>query len=344
MGLINEQNSKRVEWIDTAKGIGLILVILGHLKIDYLSAWIYTFHMPLFFFLSGVVFSGAKYSFKEFLLKRIKSLVIPYFSLGIVIWLFYAVVNIFVGQENGLYGSNIEMLKNFIFQEHFWTVWFLACLFLTEILYFILVKLLGKNFLILSVASVFICSFGLIRYRMGYGGLPWNLDIALVAQFFVHCGYILKNSVKLKDFIFGNRGISYSVKILLFLGMNLFAGILCIKVAHQSLDMSVGLYGNELLTIISALSGTLFIVMLSEKIHCRFISYLGRNTMIIFAWHSRIIIVLCNYIYAAVGIFQTGTFIENILYTLATFVVIFIVLIPVNELIKRSKIHKIFGV
>lgn len=179
---------------------------------------------------------------------------------------------------------------------------------------------------------------------MGYGGLPWNLDIALVAQFFVHCGYILKNSVKLKDFIFGNRGISYSVKILLFLGMNLFAGILCIKVVHQSLDMSVGLYGNELLTIISELSGTLFIVMLSEKIHCRFISYLGRNTMIIFAWHSRIIIVLCNYIYAAVGIFQTGTFIENILYTLATFLVIFIVLIPVNELIKRSKIHKIFGV
>lgn len=65
MGLINEQNSKRVEWIDTAKGIGLILVILGHLKIDYLSAWIYTFHMPLFFFLSGVVFSGHKMQFES---------------------------------------------------------------------------------------------------------------------------------------------------------------------------------------------------------------------------------------------------------------------------------------
>ena len=344
MALINDQNGKRIEWIDTAKGIGLILVILGHLKTGYLSAWIYTFHMPLFFFLSGVVFSGAKYSFKEFLLKSIKSLVIPYFSLGIVIWLFYAVVNIFVGQENGLYGSNLEMLKNFIVQEHFWTVWFLACLFLTEMLYYILMKFLGKNFLIMSFASVLICSFGLIRYRMGCGGLPWNLDIALVAQFFVHCGYILKNSVKLKEFIFKNRGISYLVKILLFLGMNLFAGILCIKVAHQSLDMSVGLYGNELLTIISALSGTLFVVMLSEKIHCRFITYLGRNTMIIFAWHSRIIIVLCNYIYAALGIFQTGTFIENILYSLATVVVIFIVLIPISELIKRSKIHKIFGV
>lgn len=344
MALINEQNGKRIEWIDTAKGIGLILVILGHLKTDYLSTWIYTFHMPLFFFLSGVVFSGAKYSFKEFLLKRIKSLVIPYFSLGIVIWLFYAVVNIFVGQDNGLYGSNLEMLKNFIVQEHFWTVWFLACLFLTEMLYFILVKYLGRNFLILSVASVLICSFGLIRYRMGYGGLPWNLDIALVAQFFVHCGYILKNSVKLKEFIFGNRGIAYFAKMLLFLGMNLFAGILCIKVAHQSLDMSVGLYGNELLTIISALSGTLFIVMLSEKIHSKFIAYLGRNTMIIFAWHSRIIIVLCNYIYTAVGIFQTEAFIDKILYTLATVVVIFIVLIPISELIKKSKIHKIFGV
>ena len=58
--------TKRIEWIDTAKGIGLICVILGHMRVPYLSTWIYTFHMPLFFFLSGAVFSGRQYCFREY--------------------------------------------------------------------------------------------------------------------------------------------------------------------------------------------------------------------------------------------------------------------------------------
>ena len=130
------QTSKRIEWIDTAKGIGLLLVMLGQLHVPYMSAWIYTFHMPLFFFLSGVVFSGDKYSFKEFCIKRMKSLVVPYFCLGFVIYLFYVIMNVMVGPENGLYGTNMDMLKNFLIQEHFWTIWFLACLFVVEIMWY----------------------------------------------------------------------------------------------------------------------------------------------------------------------------------------------------------------
>ncbi len=82
----------RIEWIDTAKGIGLLCVILGHLHIPYLSAWIYTFHIPLFFFLSGCVFNGQKYSFKEYFIRRFKSLIVPYFVLGAVILFFNYVV------------------------------------------------------------------------------------------------------------------------------------------------------------------------------------------------------------------------------------------------------------
>ena len=55
-----EHKSNRILWIDAAKGIGLLCVILGHLGVPYLSTLVYTFHMPLFFFLSGIVFSGSK--------------------------------------------------------------------------------------------------------------------------------------------------------------------------------------------------------------------------------------------------------------------------------------------
>ena len=45
--------SEQWKWVDIAKGIGIILVFLGHFNIpDTLRAEIYTFHMPLFFFLS----------------------------------------------------------------------------------------------------------------------------------------------------------------------------------------------------------------------------------------------------------------------------------------------------
>lgn len=48
--------SEQWKWVDIAKGIGIILVFLGHFNIpDTLRAEIYTFHIPLFFFLSGVL-------------------------------------------------------------------------------------------------------------------------------------------------------------------------------------------------------------------------------------------------------------------------------------------------
>ena len=49
-------SAKRISWIDMAKGYGTILVIFAHIHYGGLRTWIYTFHMPLFFFLSGYVF------------------------------------------------------------------------------------------------------------------------------------------------------------------------------------------------------------------------------------------------------------------------------------------------
>jgi fucose 4-O-acetylase-like acetyltransferase len=50
--------NQRIEWIDVAKGIGIFLVIVGHLishdNFNLLADYIYSFHMPLFFFLSGL--------------------------------------------------------------------------------------------------------------------------------------------------------------------------------------------------------------------------------------------------------------------------------------------------
>lgn len=341
---MSNSENKRIEWIDTAKGIGLLFVILGHLQVPYLSTWIYTFHMPLFFFLSGVVFSGAKYTFKDFCFKKLKSLVVPYFSLGLVIYLFYVIVNMVVGPENGLYGTNLEMLENFFVQEHFWTVWFLACLFVVEVLYYCIWKVFSGWNWGPTIVSVSIGILGMLRYRWGCSSLPWNIDIALVAQFFFHMGYCFKRSQKFKKILINASGSTWWIYTGLLLLTNALAGILCIKLSGASLDMSIGMYGNEVLTILSAVAGILFIVMISQRINNKFFTYLGQNTMILFAWHSRIIIVLCGYIYDFLGIFQRRSVLENWVYAGVTFLIILFVLIPINENIKKSKLHSLFGV
>lgn len=56
-----EQGGARLAWPDAAKGLGVLLVGLGHSRLlpEWASAWIYSFHMPLFFLLSGWFFPCA---------------------------------------------------------------------------------------------------------------------------------------------------------------------------------------------------------------------------------------------------------------------------------------------
>ena len=52
---------KREEWIDMLRGFGMLLVIIGHSRCpDVLEKFIYGFHMPLFFVLSGFLFHETK--------------------------------------------------------------------------------------------------------------------------------------------------------------------------------------------------------------------------------------------------------------------------------------------
>lgn len=71
----------RADWIDVLKGIGIILVVIGHVNTKgFLVQWLYTFHMPLFFALSGYILYkfGKNIPFQKFLLKRTKSILWPF--------------------------------------------------------------------------------------------------------------------------------------------------------------------------------------------------------------------------------------------------------------------------
>ena len=53
---------QRQAWIDVLKGVGMILVVIGHTsEKNVLNDWVYTFHMPLFFALSGYLWEQKKW-------------------------------------------------------------------------------------------------------------------------------------------------------------------------------------------------------------------------------------------------------------------------------------------
>lgn len=86
----------RIEWIDIAKGLSIILVVYGHCGLEAfppLAYWFGAFRMPFFFFVSGILFSSDKYpSLKSFFLKRYRTLYRPFIIFSFVVALGYIFV------------------------------------------------------------------------------------------------------------------------------------------------------------------------------------------------------------------------------------------------------------
>ena len=83
-----DTSNRRIEWIDIAKGIGILLVILGHTIALKYSKVLYTFHMPLFFLLSGLVAKECC-SFKDVFINKTKRVLKPW---GTILLLSFVVV------------------------------------------------------------------------------------------------------------------------------------------------------------------------------------------------------------------------------------------------------------
>lgn len=75
---------ERIIWIDYCKVFAIFCVILGHMSINhYALDYIFSFHMPLFFFISGYLYHyKGNFSFFK---KDVKSVLLPYYYLNILV-------------------------------------------------------------------------------------------------------------------------------------------------------------------------------------------------------------------------------------------------------------------
>lgn len=92
---MNNSVRKREAWIDVVKGLGIIFVVIGHVNTEgFLLQWIYTFHMPLFFALSGFLLKkfSADVSFGKFFLKRTQTILWPFVLFRVLLFIYWIIV------------------------------------------------------------------------------------------------------------------------------------------------------------------------------------------------------------------------------------------------------------
>ncbi len=315
---------KRFQWIDICKGLGIFLVLLGHtLKTDISYVYIYSFHMPLFFFLSGVVVNKNKYSWKSFLKNRFNTLVIPYVFFYILTYLYWLLC------EKEFRSFDIEWYKPLLgmlyagnfngLMDHNGILWFLPCLFIVEVLFWFVSDIRKKSLQILIVLFLF-----------GIGGsirpiLPWCINIAMVALLFFYAGYLLKDAItNISKYNF----FKFSVSCILYI-------IACYYFSNK-ISMVNNLYGNIVVFIPIAFIGIYMSCTFAKSI-CKISGggYLGRNTLIIFALHQpslRIILFINNHIIHL-------PIESNILYAIIADFVVILCLIPIIFLYNKYMKH-----
>mgnify|MGYP003627653369 CR=1 FL=1 len=257
---------KNIDWVNNAKGIGIILVVFGHVwrgiqakgllnntTFLFIDDIIYSFHMPLFFLISGFFIekSLSKYSRKELLKNKLKTLMYPYFVWSII----QILVNIILSKYTNNTTDLWAVLK--IIYLPIAPFWYLYALFL---MYGLAVVM--KNFNIKF--NIFLA---MILYLMPNTGVPL---IENLFNFYIY--FILGKFIFIKINDLNKQTLKILISLLLFsVSFYTYKNIFVI---------------NEIRSyFIPALFGSIAVFSLSKIIKNKLLKRLGKESLVIFLLH-----------------------------------------------------------
>lgn len=261
----------RDESIDIAKGIGIILMIVGHCSfcfVDYpwVIRGIYSFHMPLFFIISGFfIKEGLSFQYK----KELKRLILPYVVVSLFVILGQNIRSLFFEKSfdwdiciGALYGSGGPVFNWHIPQNT--AMWFLLCLFFSRLLFMNVVLRCKESNRIWMV--VLLMTIGYLCGKFFW--LPFCLCPALVAVSFIYAGYRTKKNNYCRD----------ELIVLLLLWIS--------GACLSSFDLVTNHYPLLFISLFVAFSGSIVVIALAKRIEkIRYLSnilnYYGRYSLAI---------------------------------------------------------------
>lgn len=276
------QEKKRLAWLDIAKGICMISVIAGHLKVDWVNRVVFAYHLTVFFLLSGYTlknnlsWGGVK--------KRFRSLMLPY---GVTCLAVTAmdVVNLLIRGETSAIGKKLvyDLLRSLAASGSItaigqWdiggrigAIWFLPALFFAATGVQLLLRYVKHSplrYLISLTAAVAAVLSAKVIW------LPFSIQSALLAMPVVLLGYDLKqwglvDKLNWKHFLLG---------LILYIPAVLANQS---KIYYVSCVMS-----NPVITPVVALASSICVLYLSQKLEgCKSLAWVGRNSVYFLCIH-----------------------------------------------------------
>lgn len=278
-----EKKKEREKWLDILKGIAILLIIVGHSPInETLYKLIWSFHVPLFFLISGYTFS--KKEEKEFIKGKFRRLMVPYYFTCFLLIIANIISDMVTNAHNinilnifktwiwaGIYGSCWPYHTPFEIYS-IGAIWFLCTLFASLLLFNFVMNQDEKYHTVLIAILVYI-GFTLNKFMW----LPFNFASACVCTLLLYVGYLAR-----KHEILNSKSIVLNIVLFII-------AFLCI--INQSMTI-VGnnTYSYGLFSIFGAISISYFVARfakLLEKVPivCNSLSYLGKYTMILLCFH-----------------------------------------------------------
>ncbi len=304
------ETKSRLEFVDIAKGIGIMIVCFGHSGAeDVVISWIGGFIVPLFFILSGYMYKDKGIPVGKDLYNKGKKLLKPYFFFSVVLLLIYKrfawndIVGVFYSRYC-LYTYHAP--DNIFFMKATNSpMWFLTAMFATFPLFYIIMK--NEKYIKWIVLSYLLITWGCTFLPIL---LPWSLDVAFIMAIFMYIGVLFRRQKNLLN----KPSYIYGLIIAAFL-------ILC-KVNGEP-NPSVRELGNSLLLyMITGVLGSISMMWICKHLEGKpfsgLLADIGRHTLVIFCLQIFIFHQINRVIYGMIHLPAEGIW----LYTAALFKVI----------------------
>ncbi len=326
--------SKRIEWVDLCRGLAILLVMLGHShEHSIVKDWLYTFHIPLFFFLSGYVFSVKKYSdYKSFLFNKIRTLLFPMFCFSIINFPISCALDGSFSLKDvvHLLGGTFIQLRGSAWDLG---LWFLPCLFVLENYMWFLLKWSGARLkrLIPLILSVFIIGF--LYIRLVNKIVPWSFEVACVSLLFFGCGYLAKLKGKIFD--------AFSTKVYLIPVFALASVLSSFGISRMG--TMTDMYANAIPFLPLYLTGAFSGILLSVSVFrflphkpFKWLMYVGKNTLVFYSLHSTFFNLIKELIeVVAPSLYSSGSPVDFLVVIISKMVFSTIILAGISFILNR---------
>ena len=260
-----QSRAERLSWLDVLKGIGIILVAIGHIYSNRtVFNWLYSFHMPLFFLAAGWVYKER--SILTDIKRRIQTIVVPYFSFGFLVLIYWQVIErrfrdsdmSFIDSLFGLFSGYYDNLD---FNVH---LWFLPCFFVTVVLFNILVNLGGRK-----IAYIVSALMSLIYIILPMPELLWRFNRVFKYIGFYAVGVFLAGR--------GTRIVDRKIR----------TGVVAAVLLILNFLLSLHNLTTGIMWFVTAFIGVAAVILVSRLINeNKILQYLGRISLIVLCIHG----------------------------------------------------------